>query len=751
MSKHRPDASALRQQAWDYALTTDATSAKATAGKSGHIRQPITAQPPVDAARDASVRLSARPSHLDSPYPALPSEPRLPMPAPAAACDATTAATVHVAAPVSPLQHTLNLHSLNFQALDFHALDFSLRLKTPSPFASNATRRLRRGMPMHILPRLATRLSIQVSNFVSNFFTFNFNNVHSKTGESPMSMKTFLRLTGCLVIAATFAACSDNTSSPVGDNTAASSAATEFKNGKEKTVFSGTQKQAASNTVAAVTMSETEYNTTTSTANNIPSFPATVTGVIYNSSDVDHYGFSVSAGQAISLGMTVPSGKDYDVYLLNSSGSQVAYSENGTSASEAINYTASSAGTYYIKVIGYNGASSTTAQYSISLNVTGGSTPPPPPPPPSGNSETESNNSTSSANAVGGVPATRTGYISSSSDVDYFSVSASSGQSISLGLTVPSGKDYDLALINPSGSQVAVAENGAGASESINFTATSTGTYYIKVFGYNGAFSTTVNYTLSVNVTGGTTPPPPSSSVHLTMGNPSNAVTNTANSTNYLMIKTQYALSYNDTDRKPNWTSWQVSNFWLGSTPRQDDFRADNTLPAGWYQVQGNGYSGSGYDRGHMCPSADRTSSTTNNSATFLMTNMIPQAPDNNQGPWANLENYTRDLVRNSGKECFVIMGSYGSNGTIASGVKIPTRTWKVIVVLDQPGSGVAGVSTSTRVIAVDMPNVQGIRSNDWKSYRVSVDAIEQSTGYDILNAVSASIQSTIESRVDTQ
>ncbi|WP_255412675.1 DNA/RNA non-specific endonuclease [Chitinophaga sp. S165] len=38
-------------------------------------------------------------------------------------------------------------------------------------------------------------------------------------------------------------------------------------------------------------------------------------------------------------------------------------------------------------------------------------------------------------------------------------------------------------------------------------------------------------------------------------------------------------------------------------------------------------------DRGHNCPSADRTS-TTANSSTFLMTNMIPQAPQNNQQTW---------------------------------------------------------------------------------------------------------------------
>jgi endonuclease G len=54
-------------------------------------------------------------------------------------------------------------------------------------------------------------------------------------------------------------------------------------------------------------------------------------------------------------------------------------------------------------------------------------------------------------------------------------------------------------------------------------------------------------------------------------------------------------------------------------------------------------------------------------------------------------------------------------------------------------------------VIAVDMPNSQGIRYNDWRQYRVSVDQVESWTGYNFLSNVSSSIQSVIEARVDSQ
>jgi len=253
-------------------------------------------------------------------------------------------------------------------------------------------------------------------------------------------------------------------------------------------------------------------------------------------------------------------------------------------------------------------------------------------------------------------------------------------------------------------------------------------------------------------------------SPHLTMGNPSNAVTSTSYPTNYLLVKSQYAVSYNNNTRIPNWVSWQLNSSWLGSTPRQDDFRADTNLPSTFYRVSGSDYSGSGFDRGHMTPSADRTNTVSSNSATFLMTNMIPQAPDNNQGVWANLENYLRTLV-SQGKELHIISGGYGSCGTGTAGskcsfpaatspgnsIRVPERTWKVIVVLDNPGSGAGGVATSTRVIAVDIPNTQGVRTALWQNYRVSVDSLEQKTGYNFLSAVSSTTQSVVEARVDNQ
>ncbi len=261
----------------------------------------------------------------------------------------------------------------------------------------------------------------------------------------------------------------------------------------------------------------------------------------------------------------------------------------------------------------------------------------------------------------------------------------------------------------------------------------------------------------SISVTSYATPTPtptatptPSSSVHLTMGNPSNATVNVNAPTNYLMEKAQYVMSYHRDNGRPNWVSWHLDSSWIGTTPRQDDFRSDTTLPVGWYRVTQTDFSGSGYDRGHMCPSGDRTKTVADNSSTFLMTNMIPQAPNNNQQSWASLESYCRTLA-SQGNELYIISGGHGNSGFIANGkVAIPTYTWKVILVLPSGSNDVSRVTSSTRVISVVLPNQNGI-SSDWRTFRVSADYVESLTGHDFFSMVPTSIQNSIESVIDNQ
>ncbi|NEO83016.1 MAG: DNA/RNA non-specific endonuclease [Spirulina sp. SIO3F2] len=228
----------------------------------------------------------------------------------------------------------------------------------------------------------------------------------------------------------------------------------------------------------------------------------------------------------------------------------------------------------------------------------------------------------------------------------------------------------------------------------------------------------------------------------LPYGNPSDA--SPSDLSDLLIEKDQYTLAYSCDRGIAHWVAWRLNTDWFGPAERNDDFRADPDLPEGCPVVTPSDYRGSGFDRGHLAPSADRTRSQADNSATFLMTNMIPQAPENNREVWRELEEYTRDLVF-EGHELYIIAGGSGTQGKLAGKVTIPRYTWKIILILDDDNPT---VTEDTPIIAVWMPNDDSVDDTDWQDYLVSVDKIEKETGFDFFSVLAKPLQRAIESQV---
>jgi endonuclease G len=275
---------------------------------------------------------------------------------------------------------------------------------------------------------------------------------------------------------------------------------------------------------------------------------------------------------------------------------------------------------------------------------------------------------------------------------------------------------------------------------------TAGGTYNVTAIA-SDAQARTVNLSQNFNINA----PLPNDNP-LLFGNPSNATPDIANENNYLMIKPQYQLSYNRSRATANWVAWRLDSSWIGGADRQDDFRPDPDLPAGWYQVTDNDYSNAGYDRGHMTPSGDRTRSIPDNSATFLMTNIVPQLSANNQGPWNDFENYLRTLAQN-GQEIYIIAGVQGNAGTIAQGkIVVPQFTWKVVLVLPNGNNDLKRANKATRAFGIIVPNQPPVNQGaPWRNFRVTVDAVEYLTGYDFFSLIPKNTQELIERKRDRQ
>ncbi|MDB6019585.1 MAG: non-specific endonuclease [Pedosphaera sp.] len=243
-------------------------------------------------------------------------------------------------------------------------------------------------------------------------------------------------------------------------------------------------------------------------------------------------------------------------------------------------------------------------------------------------------------------------------------------------------------------------------------------------------------------------------SLQMQLGNPSSATADPNNHSHYLVQRTVEALDFGDVLGEPNWASWDLTSSDIGTSGRSTSFYTDTNLPAGFYRVTTGDYTGSGFDRGHMCPSDDRTDNTNDNKLVFFMSNIIPQTPDNNQGVWVSFESYCRTLAQ-SGNELLITCGpsSFDGSRIQPSGkASIPGYTWKIAVVVPSgSGTALSRITTSTRVIALKIPNIAGIRSTPWTNFITSANQIQTDTGFTFFSAVPASVATVLRAKVDGQ
>ncbi len=184
-------------------------------------------------------------------------------------------------------------------------------------------------------------------------------------------------------------------------------------------------------------------------------------------------------------------------------------------------------------------------------------------------------------------------------------------------------------------------------------------------------------------------------------------------------------------------------------------FTADPSLPAAFPRVTTADYNDAGaiagfeIDRGHLVRPLDRTSGSLDNARTFYFDNVVPQAADLNQGPWAALENDLGDLAAVQDREVYIIAGAFGNRGTLRNEGKvvIPTHTWKVALILPR-NQGLANVRDyrDVEAIAVIMPNDPGIRNVPWQDYQATVDDVGGASGYDLLALLPDDVEDAVES-----
>ena len=191
---------------------------------------------------------------------------------------------------------------------------------------------------------------------------------------------------------------------------------------------------------------------------------------------------------------------------------------------------------------------------------------------------------------------------------------------------------------------------------------------------------------------------------------------NTASTSNYLSIKSGYVMSYDGVSGRANWVAWTLEDTDVGSVARSNKFIQDDSFPRSFYVIDESDYKYTGYDRGHLCNSEDRTSTVFLNRETFLMSNMLPQTPELNRGPWERLEAYCRKLTKR-GQKLIIYAGAIGAKDALGSTkMPIPKYCWKVVY-------------TPDKVWCILFPNEKTLNPN-WQTYSISLAQLKKMTGY---------------------
>lgn len=115
------------------------------------------------------------------------------------------------------------------------------------------------------------------------------------------------------------------------------------------------------------------------------------------------------------------------------------------------------------------------------------------------------------------------------------------------------------------------------------------------------------------------------------------------------------------------------------------------------------------------------------------MTNMLPQAPSLNRGPWKSVETFEQNEAT-AGRELYIIAGAFGTGGTGSNGrktslargkVNVPKTFWKVLVILARGNNDLDRIDANTRTIAICMPNTQSVRGRNWRTFITTIRNVE--------------------------
>lgn len=209
--------------------------------------------------------------------------------------------------------------------------------------------------------------------------------------------------------------------------------------------------------------------------------------------------------------------------------------------------------------------------------------------------------------------------------------------------------------------------------------------------------------------------------------------------TDVILIYYGFVVNYNTEYLIPNWVAYELTADEVdGDVPRATGFSMDLSYKD--RQAMREDYSNTGWDKGHMAPSADMKWSKAAMGESFYLTNICPQNHELNGRDWHVLENRVRSWARQYGR-VWVVCGPivkeqrYGTIGE--QEVVVPDQFFKAILRQDEVGT----YQTIAFVFGNDSTR------QPLNDVMITVDSLEALTGYDLFANLDDDVEVVVESQ----
>ncbi|UJR27876.1 hypothetical protein I4U23_009141 [Adineta vaga] len=204
-----------------------------------------------------------------------------------------------------------------------------------------------------------------------------------------------------------------------------------------------------------------------------------------------------------------------------------------------------------------------------------------------------------------------------------------------------------------------------------------------------------------------------------------------------------FAVSYDRRTRIPLWTIEHLTRDTITMGNNVDRgkalFREDEQIHP-FFRATLQDYRGSGFDRGHMIPSANHRHSQESMNRTFLLSNIAPQVGKGfNRDKWAQLETYVRALVKHYPGGLWILTGPlylprldpidnklYVKYQVIGPNqVAVPTHFFKILIAQQKSGQ--------LDIYSYLLPNEPIDKTLSLDEFLVAPELIEQNAGFLII------------------